>query len=307
MQTLPCACSGDILAVEQGEENRHPRRGDLVCISCSLAAIFLPPCPPSAPRASLAPRASFADQAALETTTIRLFRYPTICVAPWFGSARLSCVRKGLPTSTTCQYGVSSALFSVARSISRLLLAVPGSPQLDAASRSRRWQVCIPKASSCFAHDPISPSTTSRADGRHPQSPGPERANTGMLPVIAAAIGPDPARTSIRYRGTGDSPWSVLAERKVDAFLGPSRAPGVAGPGRSAASSLDHGHGQAVKSPVFLLHGSGNAEFVRASDFTKRSFGPYSDPDFCAAEPQQAARHLINPGSLGAMTTPCRR
>ena len=32
----------------------------------------------------LGTRASFADQAALETTTIRLRRDPSICVAPWY-------------------------------------------------------------------------------------------------------------------------------------------------------------------------------------------------------------------------------
>ena len=42
------------------------------------------PCPRPAPRASLAPGRSLADEGPPETTTIRLRRDPAICVAPWY-------------------------------------------------------------------------------------------------------------------------------------------------------------------------------------------------------------------------------
>src|SRR5262245_18733567 len=56
--------------------------GDAACISSHPAAIFSPPSPQPAPQPRLAAGASLADEGPPETTTLRLQRGATICIAP---------------------------------------------------------------------------------------------------------------------------------------------------------------------------------------------------------------------------------
>ena len=110
----------------------------------------------------LGARASLADEGPPETTTIRLRRDPSICVAPWyvaedllraegFTDVRYVTVRHGPPADQMIARGEID--FGLELPATLVFRWMP-------ACRSRRWRACIPAASSCSRTSRSAPSAT---------------------------------------------------------------------------------------------------------------------------------------------------
>ena len=104
--------------------------------------------------------ASLADEAPPEVTTIRLSRDPGICVAPQYVAEELLRAEASPMSATSGRRSRSAKM--VARgeidfgSSSARQVVFTSMP----ASRSRRWRVSIPDASSCSRTSPSAPSAT---------------------------------------------------------------------------------------------------------------------------------------------------
>ena len=281
-------------------------RGGFACISCTLAAIFLPPCPWPAPRASLAPghrsptkgrrRRPPSGYSATRASARRLRTSPRTC-----------CARKASPISATC---ASWPVDAVARGEIDFGLKTPGMDRLPSGCRradhgvgGRASRVLrAVRAGARPNHQRLE-----GQEGRHPRGARLERA-----PAPRDHGGAGRARPAQGHRldrqPTGERHGAI--RRRADRCFSrlSARAAGAARP-QDRSRDPQHGHGQAMVA-VSLLHG-GRQQGVRPRSIRSRpsaSCAPSSRPPTSALPSRSGRRNVWSmAGSPSATTTRSRR
>jgi NitT/TauT family transport system substrate-binding protein len=242
----------------------------------------------------LGTRSSLADEGPLETTTIRLPREPTICVAP--GQIAEQLLRaEGF---TDIRYLPDTGGDAVARG------------EIDFDIETAAWVVSHMDAgepimalsgvhSGCyelFAHDPIR--SISDLKGRKvgiPQMLG--SSGHQLLAIMAAYVGLDPDK-DINWVITPSGDFMEdFVRGEVDAFLGFPPEPQELRARKIGRVILDTATDRPW-SQYFCCIAYGNREFVRAHPVaTKRCLRAIlKAADLCAVEPERAARLLVEGG-----------
>jgi NitT/TauT family transport system substrate-binding protein len=250
----------------------------------------------------LGARGSRADEAPLETTTIRLRRDPSICVAPWyiaedllraegFNDIRYVLVQSGAAYSQMIGRGeLDFALGDAATQVARLDAGVP----ITALAGVHAG--CF----ELFAHEPIRTVTELKGKrvGIDVLGSGKQR----YVAIMAASVGLDP-HTEIEWvegaaiNPTGLFPMEWFVDGQVDAFLAfppepqELRARGV---GRVILNMTT----DKPWSQYFCSVMVGNREFVRTHPVaTKRVIrAVLKANEICAAQPERAAKLLVDRG-----------
>jgi NitT/TauT family transport system substrate-binding protein len=238
---------------------------------------------------------SLADEGPPETTTIRLPRDPSICIAP----EQIADALLRAEGFTDVRYvQVSHSGDAVVRG------------EVDFGSETAAWVVTYLDAGQpitamagihlrcyeLFAHEPVR--TISDLKGRRvgiPQKPG----SSGhlLLAVMAAQVGLDP-QTDINWiaKSNGDF-MGAFAQGEVDAFLAFPPEPQELR-ARKIGRVILNTTMDRPWSQYFCCIEFGNRDFVRAHPVaTKRvARAVLKAADFCAADPEGAARRLVDGG-----------
>ena len=247
-------------------------------------------------------RCVLADEGPPEVTTIRLRRDPSICVAPWyiaedllraegFSDIRYVPVQSGVAYSQMIGRGeLDFALGDAATQVARLDAGVP----ITALAGVHAG--CF----ELFAHEPIR--TVTELKGKRVGIDVLGSGKHRYVAIMAASVGLDPDKDIEWVEGAAVNPFGLFplelfAERKVDAFLGfppepqDLRARGI---GR-VILSMTTGR---PWSQYFCCMMVGNREFVQTHPVaTKRVIrAVLKANDICAAEPERAARRLVDAG-----------
>ena len=117
-----------------------------------------------------------------------------------------------------------------------------------------------------------------------------------FLAMMLAHVGLDPRKDVRWVTGPFDKAMALLADEKIDAFLGfPPRAPGAPGAGDRACSLQ---HDDRPWSQYFCCMIGGNREFVRQHPIaTKRAIRAILQAaEVCSLEPERANRILVDKG-----------
>jgi NitT/TauT family transport system substrate-binding protein len=247
-------------------------------------------------------RGSLADEGPPETTTLRLRRDPSICVAPWyiaedllraqgFTDIRYVPVQEGPPQNQMIARGeIDFSLYFAASLVARLDEGLPVT--VLAGVHTGCFEL--------FAHEPIR--TISDLKGKKVGISVLWGAKHRYVSIMAASVGLDPHKDIEWVEGSaadplGLFPLELFAEGKVDAFLGfPPE------PQQLRARKIGHVIlNTATDKPwsqYFCCMLVGNEEFVRANPIaTKRVLrAVLIANDICAAEPDMAARRLVDGG-----------
>jgi NitT/TauT family transport system substrate-binding protein len=247
---------------------------------------------------------SFADEGPPETTTIRLRRDPSICVAPWYVAEDLLRVEgfkdiryvPAPPGSTHTQMisrgDIDFTLSDPPMTAFRLDIGVP------LTVLAGLHVGCL----ELFAHEPI----RSVADLKGKRV-GIDVLGSGkhrIVAIMAAYVGLDPHKDIEWVEGSALNPMQLFplelfAEGKVDAFLGYPPEP---------QELRDRKIGRVIVnmttdkpwSQYFCCLLMGNRDFVRNHPVTTKRFlrAILKANDLCAAEPEQAARRLVSAGFI---------
>jgi NitT/TauT family transport system substrate-binding protein len=247
-------------------------------------------------------RSVVADEPPPETTTLRLRRDPSICVAPWyvaedllraegFTNIQYVPVRSGAAYSQMIGRGeLDFALGDAATQVARLDAGVP----ITALAGVHAG--CF----ELFAHEPIR--TVTELKGKRVGIDVVGSGKQRYVAIMAASVGLDPHRDIEWIEGVGITPTGLFpmewfVEGKVDAFLGfppepqELRARKV---GRVILSMTT----DRPWSQYFCCVLVGNRTFVRTHPIaTKRLIrAVLKANEICAAQPERAARQLVERG-----------
>jgi NitT/TauT family transport system substrate-binding protein len=245
----------------------------------------------------LGTRRSLADEGPPETTTIRLLHSPTICVAPDLITEALLRA-EGF---TDIRYIPDTPPDAVARG------------ELDFQLETAAWVVANVDAGQpiialtglhvgcyeLFAHEPIG--TISDLKGRRvgiPQEPG--SSGHMLLTTMAAQVGLDPRRDIDWITIEGGDFLEMFVQREVDAFLGFPPEPQELR-ARNVGRVILNTATDRPWSQYFCCIAYGNQEFIRAYPVATKRYlrALLKAADICAAEPELAARQLVEAGFTG--------
>jgi NitT/TauT family transport system substrate-binding protein len=235
-----------------------------------------------------------ANEAPLETTTLRLQRGATICLAPGQISEQLLRAEgftdiRYLDVETVASGEIDFAFQTAAWVVSHLDSGEPITAL--AGVHSGCYEL--------FAHDPIR--AISDLKGKKVGIPQ-ERGSSGhlLLASIAAYVGLD-HRTDISWvtNATGDF-MEPFAEGEVDAFLGFPPEPQELRARNVGRVILNTGTDRPW-SQYFCCIAFGNTKFVRAHPVATKRYlrAILKAADLCAAEPETAAQRLVDAGFTG--------
>jgi NitT/TauT family transport system substrate-binding protein len=242
----------------------------------------------------LGARRSLADEAPPETTTIRLGRLSSLCLAPEYAAEELLRA-EGF---TDIRYVPAGAGIAAAEKIARgevdfslnfaapLVIAMAGGEPITVVAGVH------PGCFELFAHEPIRSITDLK--GKSVGVPG---LGTGLYVFVASMltyVGLDP---NADVRWVTDKPKELFAAGEIDAFLGFAPAP-------QELRARNVGHvivNSAVDRPwsqYFCCMLAGNPEFIdRHPIATKRVLRAILKvTDLCVAEPERVARRLVDGG-----------
>jgi NitT/TauT family transport system substrate-binding protein len=242
----------------------------------------------------LGARVSLADEGPLETTTLRLQRGATICLAP--GQIAEQLLRAEgfteihyVDVETVASGAIDFAFQTAAWVVSHVDRGEPITAL--AGVHSGCYEL--------FAHEPIR--AISDLKGKRvgiPQEPG----SSGhlLLASIAAYIGLDP-HNEIDWvsNATGDF-MEPFARGQVDAFLGFPPEPQELRARKIGRVILNTGTDRPW-SHYFCCIAFGNREFVRAHPVATKRYlrAILKAADLCATDPEDAARRLVDAGFTG--------
>jgi NitT/TauT family transport system substrate-binding protein len=239
-------------------------------------------------------RASLAEEAPPEVTTLRLGGTPAICVAPGYIAEELLCA-EGF---TDIRYIPDYPIDAVARG------------ELDFDMETAAWVVSSvdagepitalaglhPGCYELFAHEPVE--SISDLKGKRvgiAQQLG--QSGHLLLTVIAAQVGLDP-KTDIEWTASSTaSPMEMFAQGQVDAFLAFPPEGQELRARKIGRMILNLGTDQPW-SQYFCCIPFGNREFVRNHPGATKRFlrAILKAADICAAEPERAAKQLVDLG-----------
>jgi NitT/TauT family transport system substrate-binding protein len=242
----------------------------------------------------LGPRESLADEAPLETTTLRLQRGATICLAPGQIAEQLLRAEgftdiRYLDVETVASGEIDFAFQTAAWVVSHLDSGEPVTAL--AGVHSGCYEL--------FAHESIR--TISDLKGKKVGIPQ-ERGSSGhlLLASIAAYVGLD-HRTDIDWvtNATGDF-MEPFAKGQVDAFLGFPPEPQELRARKVGRVILNTTTDQPW-SQYFCCIAFGNREFVRDHPVATKRYlrAILKAADLCAAAPETAAQQLVDAGFTG--------
>jgi NitT/TauT family transport system substrate-binding protein len=250
----------------------------------------------------LGARRSLADEGPPETTTVRLRRDPSICVAPWYiaedllraeGFTDLRYVPAKAGAETAQMIGRGEIDFVVYVAASLVVRLNGGLPVTVLAG-------IHPGCFELFAHEPIR--TISQLKGKKVGIDVLGGAKYRYLAIMAASVGLDPHKDIHWVEGSaadplGLFPLELFAEGKVDAFLGFPPEPQELR-ARKVGHVILNTTTDKPWSHYYCCMLVGNREFVRAHPVaTKRLLRAILKAnDICAAEPAMAARRLVDRG-----------
>jgi NitT/TauT family transport system substrate-binding protein len=245
----------------------------------------------------LGARGSLADEGPPETTTLRLRRIPAICVAPGYIADALLRAEGFSDIS----YIPDTSVDGVARG------------EIDFDLETAAWIVSNVDAGQpitalagvhvgcyeLFAHEPIR--TIGDLKGKKvgiPQKLG----SSGhlLLAVIAAQVGLDPHKDIDWITSLSGDFLEMFVAGRVDAFLGFPPEPQELR-ARKVGRVILNTSTDEPWSNYFCCTAYGNREFVRAHPVATKRYlrAILKTADFCAAEPEQAARQLVDAGFTG--------
>jgi NitT/TauT family transport system substrate-binding protein len=244
----------------------------------------------------LGARRSFADEPPLETTTVRLAKIPSICMAPQYIAERLLAA-EGFADVRYVELPAAIQHTAMARGEIDFSLhfSAPLVIPIDAGDPIRVLAGVHPGCFEVFGNEHTLRITDLKGKRVGVQALG--SSPHVFLSSIAAYIGLDPAK-DINWVTTGlVRPMDLFAEGKIDAFLGLPPEP-------QQLHAKNIGHvivNSAVDLPwsqYFCCMLAGNAEFVDKHPVaTKRVLRAIlKATDFCAANPERAAKHLVDDG-----------
>jgi NitT/TauT family transport system substrate-binding protein len=259
----------------------HSRRDFLSTLSAAGAA------------AVLGGRPSLADEGPPETTTIRLFRDPSICVAP----LQIADALLRAEGFTDIRYVTTSHIDAVARG------------EVDFSSETAAWVTAHvdagepitalagihPGCYELFAHEPLR--TISDLRGRRVGVPSMGGSGHLLLTIMVAQVGLDPHQDIDWVTTPTGTPMELFAERHVDAFLGfPPEPQDLRA--RKIGRVLLNMASDKPWSQYFCCIAFGNSEFVRDHPVATKRFlrAVYKAAAFCDADPEAAARQLVDRG-----------
>jgi NitT/TauT family transport system substrate-binding protein len=271
-------------------QNIHGRRGFLAGLSAAGAA------------GAFGARTSLADEELLETTTIRIRRDPSICVAPeyvaeellreeGFTAIRYVPAQEGLQHAQMIAGGeIDFSSYFAASAVTRLEGGVP--IKVLAGVHTGCFEL--------FAHEPIR--TISDLKGKRVGINVLGGAKHRYLAIMVASVGLDPHRDIEWVEGaaadpTALFPMEMFTEGRVDAFLGFPPEPQELRD-RKIGRVIVNTTTDKPWSQYFCCMLAGNREFVRAHPVaTKRVLRAILKAnDICAAEPERAAQRLVEGG-----------
>jgi NitT/TauT family transport system substrate-binding protein len=242
---------------------------------------------------------SLADEGPPETTTIRVRRDPSICVAPQYIAEDLL---RG-EGFTDIRYVTAQSGPIQAQMLTRgeLDFAVPSAQTvvslLDAGVPITALAGVHPGCFELFAHEPIR--TISDLRGK---KVGIDVLGSGKhryVAIMAASVGLDPHRDIEWVEGSainplGLFPLELFAEKKVDAFLAFPPEPQELR-ARGIGHVILNTTTDRPWSQYFCCMMVGNREFVQAHPIaTKRAIrAVLKANDICATDPERAAQHLV--------------
>jgi NitT/TauT family transport system substrate-binding protein len=243
-------------------------------------------------------RSSLADEGSLETTTIRLPRDPSICIAP----EQIADTLLRAEGFTDVRYvEVSQSGDAVVRG------------EVDFTSETAAWVVSYLDAGEpitalagihvgcyeLFAHEPVR--TISDLKGKRVGIY--ELGSSGhlLLAIMAARVGLDPHKDIDWVRqGPAGTPMQLFAEAKVDAFLGFPPEPQELRDRNIGRVILNMATDQPW-SQYFCCIAFGNRDFVRGFPVATKRYlrAILKAADICAADPERAAQKLVEAGFAG--------
>ena len=263
----------------------HSRRDVLASLTAAGAASFF------------GPRASLAAEGPPETATVRIFRDPSICVAP--GQIADALLRaEGF---TDIRYVETSHIDAVARG------------EVDFSSETAAWVAAHvdagdpitalagihPGCYELFVHEPIR--TISDLKGRRvgiPQEPG----SSGhlLLAIMVAQVGLDPRKDIDWVTTPTGTPMELFAEGQVDAFLGFPPEPQELRARRVGRVVLNTATDKPW-SQYFCCVLYSHRAWVRDHPVATKRFlrAILKAAELCAAEPKWAAQTLVDAGFTG--------
>jgi NitT/TauT family transport system substrate-binding protein len=250
----------------------------------------------------LGPGRPHADEGPLETTTIRLRRDPSICVAPWyiaedllraegFADVRYVPVQDGPPYARRIGRGeIDFGLFTAAGAVAHL----------DAGLSITVLAGVHTECFELFAHEPIG--TISDLKGKKVGINILGGGKHRYLSIMAAHVGLDPHKDIEWVEGSarnplGLFPMELFAEGKVDAFLGFPPEPQELRARRIGHVILDTTTDKPW-SQYFCCMVVGNREFVHNHPVATKRFlrALLKANEICSAEPEAAAQRVVDGG-----------
>jgi NitT/TauT family transport system substrate-binding protein len=237
-----------------------------------------------------------AAEAPPETTTVRLAKIPSICIAPQYVAEELlraegfTDVHYVTMPAATQHVGIARGEVDFS-----LHFAAPCIIPIDAGEPITVLAGLHVGCYELFAHEPVR--TISDLKGKRVGLQGIGSSEHVFLASMAAYVGLDPARDIEWVTNPSDKPLQLFAAGKVDAFLGFPPAPQ-----ELRASNIGH---VVVDSSVdrpwsqyFCCMMAGNTNYIRDYPVaTKRVLrAVLKAADFCAAEPERVARRLVDGG-----------
>jgi NitT/TauT family transport system substrate-binding protein len=237
-----------------------------------------------------------AAEGALETTTVRIAKFPGICLAPQFiaedflRAEGFTDIRYVDPSQLGTVFAVASGQVDIDSNTPWVLIRA-----IDARESITALAGVMVGCYELFANEGIHGIADLKGRSVGVQAAGPTR--MGFPFLLAAHIGLDPDK-DIRWVTDPDAkPLELLVQGKIDAFLAfppepqESRARRVGRVIFSTAADLPW-------SQYFCCSLIGNRDFVRTNPVaTKRVIRAIlKAADLCAAEPARAARQLTDVG-----------
>jgi NitT/TauT family transport system substrate-binding protein len=241
-------------------------------------------------------QSTLANEGALETTTVRIAKYPAICLAPQFIAEQLLRA-EGF---TGIRYVDPSGLGTVYAAASGQVDFDSNTPWtlIRAIDASEPITVLAGVQVGCyelFAHESIRGVADLKGKSVGVEAAGPTRMGFPYLPAAHVGLDPD---NDIRWVTDPDAkPLELFVQGKIDAFLAFPPEPQELRSRRvgrvifSTATDLPW-------SQYFCCTLVGNRDFVRTNPIaTKRVIRAIlKAADLCAAEPARAARQLTDVG-----------
>jgi NitT/TauT family transport system substrate-binding protein len=242
-------------------------------------------------------RASLADEPPLETTTIRLVRPSGICVAPIYIAKELLRAEGFAEISYVAVPGGVASAEVTTRGEADFLLTF-AAPLLIPMDAGEPLTVIAGAHVGCF--ELFATDTVHRIADLKGKSVGVQAMGSSQhvfLASMASYVGLDPNQDINWVTSPSVKPKELFAEGKIDAFLGFPPEP-------QEMRARNIGHvivNSALDNPwsqYFCCMVAGNTDFVREYPVaTKRVLRAIlKAADFCAADPESAARRLVDDG-----------